>query len=64
MERLLDHVRIKRDKAQEMMIIYLGVGPMDTMMQCESTRGAHVIFSYLEKFYGENLELAESVDGD
>lgn len=62
-ERLLDHSRIKRDEAYEMMVIYLRAGPMDAMMQCESIRGAHAQFSYLEKLYGENLELPNNVDG-
>lgn len=32
MGRLLDHSRIKRDAAQEMMVIYLGVDLMGAMM--------------------------------
>lgn len=35
---------------------------MNALMQCESTRGAHAKFSYLDNLYGENLELAEKVD--
>lgn len=54
--RLLDHSRIKHDKAQKMMVIYLGVDPMDAQMQCESTRGAHAKFPY--------LELAKNADND
>ncbi|CAL5209265.1 unnamed protein product [Lathyrus oleraceus] len=62
--KLLDNSRMKCDETQERMIIYLGVDPMDAMMQCESTKYAHAKFSYLEKLYGENLELAEYVDVD
>lgn len=64
MEKLLDHSRIKYDEAQEMMVIYLGAGPMDALMQCESTRGAHAKFLHLKKIYGEYLELAKEVDDD
>ncbi|CAL5211018.1 unnamed protein product [Lathyrus oleraceus] len=60
--KLLDHPMIKRDKTHEMMVIYLGVGQMDALMQCESTRGAHAKFSYLETVCQNNLELVENVD--
>lgn len=59
---LLDHSRIKHDESLEIMVIYLGVDPMDALMQCESTIGAHTKFSYLKKLYGENLELIEDAN--
>lgn len=62
--KLLDHSRIKRDKSQDMMVIYLGVGPMDALMHCENTRGAHSKILYLQKLFEENLELAEETDND
>lgn len=62
--RLLDHFRIKRDETHEMIVIYLGADPMDAMMQCESIRGAHAKFSYLEMLYQNNLELAGNADSD
>lgn len=37
---------------------------METLMQCESTMGAHAKFSWLETPYKNNLELADDVDND
>lgn len=46
------------------MVIYLGVDPMDALMQYESTRGAHAKFYYLETLYQNNLELAQNADNE
>ncbi|XP_058741294.1 uncharacterized protein LOC131613660 [Vicia villosa] len=62
--KLLDHSRIKRDKAQETMVIYLGVGPMEALKQCENTKCAYAKFSFLKELYEQNLELVEEADDD
>lgn len=46
------------------MVIYLGADSTDALMQCESTRGAHSNFCYLETLFQNNLELAESADNN
>ncbi|CAL5202261.1 unnamed protein product [Lathyrus oleraceus] len=62
--KLLDHSKIKHDEAQEMMVIYLGVDPMDALIKCESTKDDHANFSYLKKLYEEKLELAKDAKDD
>lgn len=62
--KLLDHFMIKRDEAHDMMVIYLGANPTDSLMQCESTRGTHVKISYLYKLYEDKLELVNDTDDD
>lgn len=33
---LLDHSKIRHDEAVDMKVIYLGVDPIETLMQCEN----------------------------
>ncbi|XP_058766151.1 protein MAIN-LIKE 2-like [Vicia villosa] len=62
--KLLDHSRIRRDEAVDMMVIYLGADPMEAQMQCEDTRGAYVKLYWFETSYKKNLDLVDDPDGN
>ena len=49
--RLLDHERITKDVALEMMVDHLGADPRDVMREFAKTRGCHARFEYLKKIF-------------
>lgn len=49
--KLLDHGRISKDGALEMMVNYSGVDPEDVMGEFAKTRGCHARFEYLKKIF-------------
>ncbi|XP_050914136.1 protein MAIN-LIKE 1-like [Lathyrus oleraceus] len=62
--RFLDHDRMAKDEAPEIMIEYLGVDPGEAMDELDKIRGAHARFVYLKKVYEDALLSAHQADGD
>ncbi|CAL5186526.1 unnamed protein product [Lathyrus oleraceus] len=56
---LLDHGRISKDEALELMVDYLGVNQEDSMRDLEKTRGVHARFELLKKGYIDKLLRAD-----
>ncbi|XP_058774386.1 protein MAIN-LIKE 1-like [Vicia villosa] len=56
--RLLDHSRIQRVKAIELMVDYLGMEPNMADYECKATSGAHIRFSNLKELYENHLVAA------
>ncbi|XP_050893761.1 protein MAIN-LIKE 1-like [Lathyrus oleraceus] len=63
-EKLIDHGRITRDEALEMMVDYLGVDPEDAMSEFENTIRAHARFEFLKKVYTYDILIADKAIGD
>jgi len=53
---LLPHGSISRDEAAELMETYLGSNTGDALKEVEKTKGAHCLFSYLERIFKERLK--------
>lgn len=51
--RLLDHGRIIRDEAVEMMVTYLGSDLGDSMKEVEDTLRCHARFIFLDRLYNQ-----------
>ena len=62
--RLLDHSKISRAEAQQMMEVYLGADPSEAFEHCRSTMDAHAKFAWLVDLYGKNLEISDHLDID
>lgn len=50
--KLLNHWRINKDEALELMVDYLGVYPETVLREFEKVRGAHARFEFLKKVAG------------
>lgn len=59
--RLLDHRRIIREEALEMIITYLRVDPELSLKEIEDTYGCYVKFQFLKRLYAQQLTSAEHV---
>lgn len=57
--RFLDHGRIRKEDALEMMVEYLGADPVEAMDELDKTRGAHARFVYLKKAYEDVILRAQ-----
>lgn len=53
--RLLDHRRTEREEVIDMMVTLLDVDPSKVVKEATDTRGAYVMFSFLEKLYRYHL---------
>lgn len=53
--KVLDHERINKDEAIEMMVDYLRVYPTDGMAEMDITRWDHARFKFLKKVYANEL---------
>ncbi|CAL5198199.1 unnamed protein product [Lathyrus oleraceus] len=62
--RLLNHERITKGKAHQMMIDYLGDDPGEEMDELDRTRGVHARFEYIKKIYETEILRAENVADD
>ncbi|CAL5209205.1 unnamed protein product [Lathyrus oleraceus] len=62
--RLLDHGRIIRDEAVEMMVTYLGSDLGDSMKEVEDTLGCHDRFVFLDRLYNQQLTAVSQTTGD
>ncbi|CAL5214714.1 unnamed protein product [Lathyrus oleraceus] len=62
--RFLDHWRITKDKAVEMMVEYLRLDPEKAVEEVSRTRGAHARFEFLRNIYATKIQRAEQADGD
>lgn len=62
--RLLDHSKITRSDALEMMVTYLGAGPKEVQNEMDDTRGCHARFSFLQNLYIDHLVVAVDANGD
>lgn len=62
--KLLDHGTIRKDKALELKIDYLGVDLEDAMRELEKTRGPHARFEFLKKLYTYELFREKQAKGD
>lgn len=62
--KLLDHGRISKNKALELMVDYMRVDPEDAMRELEKTRGAHARFQFLKNVYIDEILIAEQARGD
>lgn len=63
MERLLDHSRMTKPDALEMMVTYLRDDREDALKKMEGTRGCHVPFVFLEKLSIHNLAAKVEANG-
>lgn len=61
---MLNHARINRDDAVNMMKTYLGVDSMDSIQKLEATRGCHARFRFRERFYAQQIHSDEQAAGD
>ncbi|CAL5208185.1 unnamed protein product [Lathyrus oleraceus] len=64
MGRFLDHWRMTKGEALEMMLEYRGADPGEVMDELDKTRGTHARFVYLEKVYEDVLLSAQQADDD
>lgn len=64
MGRFLDHGRMIKDEALDMMVECLRTDPGEATNGLDKTRGAHVTFVYLKKVYEDVLLSAQLDDGD
>lgn len=62
--RLLDHYRMTRSDVLEMIVTYLGVGPMNALKEIKVTRVANARFRFMESQYTHHLSATEQADGD
>ncbi|XP_050878283.1 protein MAINTENANCE OF MERISTEMS-like [Lathyrus oleraceus] len=62
--KLLDHERISKDEALELMVDYVGVDTEVVMSEMERTKGAHARFEFLKKVYTYELLRAQHARGD
>lgn len=62
--KLLDHIRICRKEASEMLVTYLGVGPTDVAGEVADTICAHVRFKFLEELYKDHLQMVVDVGNE
>ncbi|XP_050895819.1 uncharacterized protein LOC127102495 [Lathyrus oleraceus] len=62
--KILDHGRIRKEEALELMVDYLGVDLEAAMMELEKTRGDHARFEFLKKVYTYELLREEQARGD
>ena len=62
--RFLDHGRMTKDEALEMMVEYLGADLGEVMDELDKTRGDRARFVYLKKVYDDALLSAQQDDGD
>ncbi|XP_058783698.1 protein MAIN-LIKE 1-like [Vicia villosa] len=61
---LLDHGRLTKEEAMEMLIVELGCDPNDALEEVERTRGAYVRFHTLQRLYDVELLAAHQAAGD
>ncbi|XP_058746128.1 protein MAIN-LIKE 1-like [Vicia villosa] len=61
---LFHHGRMTKAEAQEMLITELGADTDDALEEVEWTRGAHVLFSFLQRQYDAELTAAHQAEGD
>lgn len=53
--KLLDHERITKDEALELIIYYLGVDPEAALLEMARDIGVHAMFEFLKKIYTYEL---------
>lgn len=61
---LLDHSRINRVVALEMMMDYLGAEPDNDLKEIKDTRWGHARFRFLDRLYAHQLIATKQADGD
>lgn len=62
--KLLDHGKINKYDALELMVYYMGVDLEVDMKEFEAIRGAHFRFRFLENMYIDDLLIVEQASGD
>lgn len=62
--KLLDHYRITKDNALELMVKYFRVDLCNALMEIKNTRVFHVRFRSLERLYAHQLNAIELVNCD
>lgn len=62
--KILDHGKIRKDEALELMVDYLGVSPEVALREMEKTREAHARFEFLENVYIDELFRVEQTIGN
>ncbi|XP_058770784.1 protein MAIN-LIKE 1-like [Vicia villosa] len=60
----LDHERINKDKALDMLVEKLGVAPQSALGEIDKTRGCHVRYSFLGQVFMNEIRRAQEDDGD
>lgn len=64
MGRFLDHERMTKGEALEVMVEYLRDDPEEAMEELDKIRGAQARFVYLKKVYEDAILSAQQADGD
>lgn len=62
--RLLNHSKITRVDALDMMVTCLGADLSEAQIEIDTTIGAHARFPYLEKLYKYHLDMVMEAKGD
>ena len=60
----LDHERIDKEEALDMLVHKFGVTPESVMAELDFTCGANVRYSYLKKVFTNEITHAREVDGN
>ncbi|XP_058762405.1 protein MAIN-LIKE 1-like [Vicia villosa] len=63
-ETFLDHDRIDKEEALDMLVEKLGVTPESAMAEIDKTCGNHVRYSYLKRVFTDEIRRAWEADGD